>query len=57
MGLEEIEIAGRQETIQTTADRPEYWEQFWRPEETCTHSKSNERPSANTGMKNLHNSK
>ena len=32
-------------------DRPEYWEESWRPEETCCHSISSERPSTNAGVK------
>ena len=31
---------------------PEYWEGSWRPEETCCHSNSSERSSANTDVKN-----
>ena len=44
-GLEEYKIGGRIETIQTKAlqNRPGYWEEFWRPEETCFHSDSCER--------------
>ena len=33
-------------------ERPEYWEVSWRLEETCSHSNSSKRPSANTDMKN-----
>ena len=33
-------------------ERPEYWEESWRLEETCCHSNSSERPSANTDEKN-----
>ena len=33
-------------------DKPEYWEESRRPEETCCQSDSSIRPSANTGMKN-----
>ena len=53
-GLEELEIRGRIETVQTTAyqDRPEYLLEFWRIEETYSHSHPRERPSANAGMKN-----
>ena len=32
--------------------RPEYWEESWRLEETCSHSVSSERPSANADVKN-----
>ena len=54
-GLEDLEIIGRVETIQTTAflDRPENKETR-RLEETCCHSNSSERPSANAGVKNSH---
>ena len=34
-------------------DQTEYWEESWRPEETCCHSDSHEGPSANAGVKNL----
>ena len=33
-------------------ERPEYWEKFWRVEETCSHLNSCEIPSANTDVKN-----
>ena len=33
-------------------DCSEYWEEFWRPKETCFHSNSNGRPSAYAGGKN-----
>ena len=33
-------------------DRPEYWEESLRLEETCCHSNSSEKPSANAGVKN-----
>ena len=33
-------------------DRPEYWEESWKLEETCCHSNSSEKPSFNTGVKN-----
>ena len=33
-------------------DRPEYWEESCRLEETCCHSSSSERPSANADLKN-----
>ena len=32
--------------------RPEYWEESWRLAETCCHSDSSERPSADSGVKN-----
>ena len=31
---------------------PEYWEESWRLEGTCCHSKSSERPVANADVKN-----
>ena len=31
---------------------PEYWEESWRLEDTCCHSNSSERPSANADVKN-----
>ena len=51
--LVDLEVGGRAETIQTTAlwKRPEYWEKSWRLEETCCHSISRERPSANADVK------
>ena len=33
-------------------ERPEYWEESWRLKETCCHSNSSEKPSANTDVKN-----
>ena len=53
-GLEDLEVGGRVETIQTTAllKTREYWEESWRLEETCGHSISNERPSAYADVKN-----
>ena len=33
-------------------ERPEYWEESWRLEETCCHSNFRERPSANVDVKN-----
>ena len=33
-------------------ERPEYWEKSRRLEETCCHSNSSERPSADAGVKN-----
>ena len=32
--------------------RPEYWDESWRLEETCCHSNSSEKPSANIDVKN-----
>ena len=58
-GLECLEIKARVQTIQTTAlqDRLEYRGEFWILEETCCHSNSSEKPSANAGVKNSQNSK
>ena len=36
---------------QRYGDRLEYWEEFWRSEETCCHSDSREIPSANACVK------
>ena len=55
-GLEDLEIRGHVETIQTT-DRPEYLGESWRLEETCCHSSSGEKSSANAGMKNSQRNK
>ena len=38
--------------LQHYKDRPEYWEESWRLEETCCHSNSSEKPSANADVKN-----
>ena len=53
-GLQDLEVGGRVETIQTIAfwKRPEYWKESRRLEETCCHSISSERPSANADVKN-----
>ena len=47
-GLEDLEV-GR---LLHYWERPEYWEEFWRHEETRCHSDSSERPSANDDVKN-----
>ena len=49
-GLEDLEVGGRVETIQTTSSQ--YWEECWRLEETGCYSKSSERPSAKNDLKN-----
>ncbi len=41
----------RQSKLQYCWERPEYWEQSWRLEETCCHTKFSEKPSANADMK------
>ena len=46
-----LEIKERMETIQTT-DQPKYRKDSWKPEETCCHSDSREKPLANAGVKN-----
>ena len=53
-GQEDLEVGGGVETIQMTAllRTPEYWEESWRLEETCCHSNSSEKLSANTEVKN-----
>ena len=33
-------------------ERPEYWVESWRLEQTCCHSDSSEKPSANADVKN-----
>ena len=44
-GLEDLEVGGR-------VERPESRDESWRLEETCCHSNSSEKPSANTDVKN-----
>ena len=53
-GLEDLEVGGRVETIQTTAllRTARIGDESWRLEETCCHSNSSEKPSANTDEKN-----
>ena len=46
------EGTGGTETILTTENGQNTERGFWRPEETCHHSDSKERPSANAGVKN-----
>ena len=50
-GQKDLEIIGQVETIQTTA----LLKRVLRLEETCCHSNSNEKPSANAGVKNSQN--
>ena len=40
-GLDDLEVGSRVETIQTTAllIQPEYWDEFWRLEETANADK------------------
>ena len=49
-GLEDLEVGGRVETIQTTALLRTA--RILRLGETCCHSNSSEKPSANTDVKN-----
>ena len=53
-GLEDLEVGRRVGTIkwQHFWERPESWDESWRLEETCCHSNSSEKPSANTDVKN-----
>ena len=58
-GLEDLEVGGRVETIQTTAllRTARIRDESWRLEETCCYSNSSEKPSANTDVKKLLRSK
>ena len=53
-GLKDLEVGGRVRLSkwQHFWERPEYWEESWILEETCCHSNSREKPSANTDVKN-----
>ena len=53
-GLEDLEVEGRVDTIQTTAllRTARILEESWRLVETCCHSNSSENPSAYTDVKN-----
>ena len=53
-GLEDLEVSGRVETIQTTAllRTARILRRVLELEETCCHSNSSEKPSANTDVKN-----
>ena len=50
-GLEDLEVGGLSKR-QHCWGRPESWDESWRLEETCCHSNSSEKPSANTDVKN-----
>ena len=52
-GLEDLKLADewRPSKLQHYWERLEYWEESWRLEETCSHSNSNNRPSAKTNEK------
>ena len=43
---------GRLWNKKTSGDYPDYREESWLLDETCCHSASSEKPSANTGAKN-----
>ena len=49
----ELKIRGRMEIIRTWQNWnwPEYWEEFWKAEETCCHLNSSERPPTNVRLK------
>ena len=47
------EVELRPSKLQHSKDRPEYWEEFWRSEETCGHSDYSERQSANAYLEKL----
>ena len=53
-GLEDLEVGGRVETIQTTAllRTARYWEESSKFEESCCHLNFSEKPSANADVKN-----
>ena len=51
--LENLEIRGRMDPSKLRYwGQSEFWEDSWRLEETCCHSFSSERPSANAVVKN-----
>ena len=51
-GLRDLEVGGRVGTIQMTALLRTARDKSWRIEETCCHSNSSLKPSANTYVKN-----
>ena len=51
-GLGNKRMSGDHPKLQHFWDRPVYWEESWRLEETCCHSNYCEKPSANAGVKN-----
>ena len=55
-GLEDLEVGDewRPSKQQHYWERPEYWEESWRLEETCCHTNSSEKPSALADVKNSH---
>ena len=55
-GMEDLEVGGRVETMQSSAllRTVVYWEESWRPEETCCHLNCRGKPSDNArGKKTL----
>ena len=44
-GMEDLEVGGWEEIAKQLRywERPEYWEESWRLEETCCHSNSSEK--------------
>ena len=56
-GLEDWELRGGEETIQSTAFLRSARKESWRPKVTCCHSDSSGKPSANAGVKNSRMSK
>ena len=53
--VKELEDLDAQLVRKTLKERPEYWEESWRLEETCCHSDSSEKPSANGWWEKLYN--
>ena len=51
-GLGVWQTSGGPSKLQHYWERPEYWEESWRNEETCCHSNSSERPPTNADVKN-----
>ena len=47
-----LEDEWRPSKLQHYWERAEYWEEFWRLEETCCHSNFSEKLSADTDVKN-----
>ena len=54
-GLGSLRTGGEHPKLQHYWERPEYWEESWRLEETCCHSNSSERPSVSADVKNSNN--
>ena len=49
--LEDLEVGGQNDKWEHCWERPEPRDESWRLEETCCHSNSSEKPSANTDAK------